>query len=140
MPASITHAAIAARASCLPIGDPPAAFRASLDSRSLFPIPVVEPVTLWYLSRDVDDPRLGLPPLDQLLPPKHAQEELFDELRAPVLEQLDSRFHPAIERHRNLPRPRKRFRVVDRGFVSDHVWRHQRKALLDVQCLTVEIP
>src|SRR5712691_10472930 len=127
------------RASFLPIALPPAA--SSGERRpALFSIPVVEPVTLRHPACDIDDHCLALPTFDKLFPAKHAQQELFHEFGAPVLEQLHALLHPAIERHGNLPGPRKGFRVFDRGFVTDDVRRHQRETLHDVQRLTVEVP
>src|SRR2546425_4369465 len=71
--------------------------------------------------------------------PQRPVHQFLDELDALELEKLCALVLPAIERHPNLPRPRKHLRVLDRDLVVEHVRAHGREPLDDVQRLAVEV-
>src|SRR5881397_34010 len=101
-------------------------------------IPFIQLFPRRNLARDVHDNGVPLPALHQLLLAKIAIEELFDKLDAAVLEELHIRLQPAIEGHRDLPRPREDFRIFDRHFVADGVRRDRREAFDQMQGITME--
>ncbi len=78
--------------------------------------------------------------LHQLLLAQVPVHELFREVDAREVEQLDLRLEPAIDRHRDRPRAREHFRVLDRRLVAQRIRRDRREALDDVQGIAVEIP
>src|SRR5713226_10179086 len=107
---------------------------------TLLTVPPIEAVTGRHLTSNVDRHGLAFPVLNQLLLAKTSLHELFDEFVAAKVEKLHVRLHPAIERHRDPPRPRKDLRIFDRHFVSNDVRRNQREALHQMQRVAVEIP
>src|SRR5258708_27730623 len=77
--------------------------------------------------------------LHQRLLAKLPEQELLRKFNSAVLEQLHVRIHPAIDRHRDAPWPRKHLRVFDGDFVTDDVWRLERKTLDEMQGVAMEV-
>src|SRR5437667_6908478 len=75
----------------------------------------------------------------RILPPL-AVHQLFDELHALELDQLRVLFRASIERHADLPWPRKNARILDCGFVADDVGTRPRIALDHMQRVGMEVP
>src|SRR5207244_12802376 len=65
--------------------------------------------------------------------------QFLHELYAFEVEELRVLLDAAIERHADLPRPRERVRILDRGFVRDDVGTRARQAFHDVQLIAVEV-
>src|SRR5262245_18965748 len=65
--------------------------------------------------------------------------ELFGELDALDLQDLSVPFQPPIERHADLPGPRKHFRVLDGGFVGQRIRAARCVALDHMQRVAVEV-
>src|SRR5262249_47805532 len=112
----------------------------ALDEPPSFSIPIKKLVAGWNLARDVDNHRLAFPPLHQLLFADISIKELLGKLDAGVLEELNIGFQTAVERHLDFPRPRKRFRILNRNLVANSVGIDGGKAFDKVERSAVKIP
>src|SRR5262245_17502083 len=92
-----------------------------------------------HLARDIDVDAVAFPVSDQLLLPRIAVHEFFDEFYARILEQLRIGFEAAVQGHRDRPGPREHIRVLDGHFVTESVVRYPRKALHHVGRLAIEV-
>src|SRR5262249_56709333 len=67
-------------------------------------------------------------------------EELLGKLDARVLEELNTGFQTAVERHLDSPRPRKSFRILNRHLVANGIGIDGGKAFDKVERSAVKIP
>ena len=70
----------------------------------------------------------------------NADDAFFDELRALEIQQLRVLLLPAVERQAHFPGTREHLRVLDGGFVDDHLLAGPRIALHHMELVAVEIP
>src|SRR5262245_54847756 len=87
----------------------------------LAPNPLMDLLGRRTFSRNVDNYGLAFPTLDQLLLPQVPVQELFYEIDTVIFEDLRTGFKTSVKRHRDLPRPCKHLRILDRGFVVECV-------------------
>src|SRR6185369_14525757 len=74
---------------------------------------LVSLVAFGHPAPDVEDDRVTLPVLHQLVLPQVAEERLLDKLDAPELHQRRVVLELPVEDHAHLPRPRKDIWIAD---------------------------
>src|SRR5207247_9331533 len=63
----------------------------------------------------------------------------FDHFNTPEVHELRIGFEPAVERKADFPGPREYFRIFDRRFVLDRIWRNRRVSLDNMQGVAMKI-
>ena len=67
-------------------------------------------------------------------------KEFFCKLDAGILDELSIGFQTAVERHRDSPRPRKSFRILDRHLIANGVRTNGREPFNQVEGSAVKVP
>src|SRR5262245_44751638 len=101
--------------------------------------PLVSLVAFRSPARHVEDDRVALPALHELVLAQVSQERFLDKLDAPEFHERDVVLELPVQNHIHLPWTREHARVGDGHFVLQGIGCNQREPFRDVERVTVEI-